>query len=99
MIDIQTVACFNTCSPILHLFLPSNAKYITQGNVFTGLCHYVHSGERGVWQTPPGTHTPGQTPPHPWADHGLSVLVDVYGLLTFRIQNAECLLTTIMHCN
>ena len=24
--------------------------------------------ERDVWQTPPGTHTPGQTPPHPWAD-------------------------------
>ena len=29
MIDIQMVACFNTRSPILHLFLQSNAKYIT----------------------------------------------------------------------
>ena len=29
MKDIQTVACFNTHSPILHLFYQSNAKYIT----------------------------------------------------------------------
>ena len=56
----------------MHLLPP--ATNLRQGNVFTRVCHFVHTG---VSATPPGRHHPsGQTLPRadtPWADTPLGI--------------------------
>ena len=46
MIDIQTVACFNTRSPILHLVLPIQCQIHNKRSDVTDLEEYAYREKR-----------------------------------------------------